>query len=69
MSDEDGIAWWNALSASVRRYWLNQANSARPADAYAEYLRQREADPAAVDQAELEAAGGAITGTQPRGPR
>jgi hypothetical protein len=69
MSDEDGIAWWNALSASVRRYWLNQANSARPADAYAEYRRQTEADPAAASLGEIEAAGEAITGTQPRGPR
>jgi hypothetical protein len=66
MSDEDGINWWNARSASVRRHWLQQAGSARPADAYAEYLRQREADPVAVEQAELEAAGEAITGTRPR---
>jgi len=67
MSDEsDGMAWWNALPPSARRHWLRQANSAVPADAYAEYLRQHETDPVAADLAEMESVGQAIVGTRPR---
>jgi len=66
MSDEsDGMAWWNGLSEAARRHWLRQAGSATPADAYAEYRRQTEADPLAADLAEMESVGEAISGTQP----
>lgn len=29
-----GIAWWNGLTPTRRRYWLDVAGSARPADAW-----------------------------------
>ena len=29
-----GIAWWNSLPQTRRRYWLDVAGSARPADAW-----------------------------------
>ena len=38
--DEDaraGIAWFNGLSPAERRYWLEEANSAVPADAWSCY--------------------------------
>ena len=39
----DGMAWWNALDEKTRRYWMDMANSASPADAYRAYLAyQRE---------------------------
>lgn len=33
-----GIVWWNELSEIQRRFWLNVAGSAVPADAYRAYL-------------------------------
>jgi len=32
-----GMAWFNGLSPVERRYWLETANSARPADAWRAY--------------------------------
>lgn len=32
-----GIAWWNCLSRAERRYWLERADSAVPADAWEVY--------------------------------
>ena len=29
-----GIAWFNSLSRAARAYWLDAADSARPADAW-----------------------------------
>ena len=29
-----GMAWWNGLTPTRRRYWLDVAGSARPADAW-----------------------------------
>jgi hypothetical protein len=34
-----GITWWNNLSRAERRYWLEAANSAVPADAWQAYRR------------------------------
>ena len=36
-----GIAWFNSLTPTKRRYWLNVASSAVPADAWAVYKRDR----------------------------
>lgn len=33
-----GVKWWNGLTEDQRRYWLNFAESAVPADAYRAYL-------------------------------
>lgn len=41
--DEAGMHWWNALRHAERRYWLAQAASARPADAWRAYLHRRQA--------------------------
>lgn len=35
---ELGMAWFNQLTESQRRYWLNRADSARPADAWDRFL-------------------------------
>lgn len=35
-----GIEWWNSVSESTRRYWLEVAKSSSPADAYRAYLVQ-----------------------------
>lgn len=35
-----GIEWWNGLTEDERRSWMNLAGSARPVDAYREYLRR-----------------------------
>src|SRR5476651_1317591 len=35
-----GISWFNSLSEAERARWLADAGSARPADAYATYLRK-----------------------------
>lgn len=32
-----GLAWWNDLQPHERAYWLQQAGSAVPADAWEEY--------------------------------
>ena len=32
-----GMAWWNSQTELVREFWLREANSARPADAWAAY--------------------------------
>ena len=34
-----GIAWFNSLTPTERRNWLNVASSAVPADAWAVYKR------------------------------
>lgn len=34
---EQGMAWWNAITADDRAYWLRRAASARPVDAYRAY--------------------------------
>ena len=34
-----GMDWWNALTEDRRAYWLRAANSAIPAEAWAEYKR------------------------------
>lgn len=36
----DGVKWWNGLTEGERHSWLNLAGSARPVDAYREYLRR-----------------------------
>lgn len=36
-----GIAWWNGLLKADRAYWLREAQSAVPADAWAEFQRRR----------------------------
>lgn len=42
MPDEQaGIDWFNGLSVVARGFWMNQANTAVPALAWAEYKRQR----------------------------
>lgn len=33
-----GIEWWNSLTEDQRAFWLAQAFSASPADAYRKYL-------------------------------
>jgi hypothetical protein len=67
--DEAGMRWWNGLSEHERKRWLEAANSARPADAWKEYLRQHEADPLGAALGEMESAGQAMAGTRPGGPR
>jgi hypothetical protein len=37
----NGVAWWNGLSESDRRYWLELAKSARPSDAWDWFKRAR----------------------------
>ena len=37
----DGMEWWNALSEPVRAFWLNQAGSAAPADAWERYKQAK----------------------------
>jgi len=39
-----GMAWWNALSERERADWLGRAGSATPADAWAQFKRQTEAE-------------------------
>ena len=34
-----GLIWWNRLTESERRHWLDQAGSARPVDAWRAYQR------------------------------
>ena len=38
-NDELGMTWWNRLTATQRRYWLGQADSARPVDAWRTFQR------------------------------
>lgn len=33
-----GVTWWNAMAEDERGLWLNEACSARPADAYQAFL-------------------------------
>jgi len=35
-----GIEWWNAISEHRQADWLQMAESAKPADAWAEYKRR-----------------------------
>ena len=35
-----GIEWWNSMSEPRRADWLQLADSARPADAWAEFKRR-----------------------------
>jgi len=39
-----GIEWWNSVSESTRRYWLEFAQSSSPADAYRAYLEHGQED-------------------------
>ena len=38
--ERSGMAWWNALAEIQRTYWLCEANTAIPAEAWAEYKRR-----------------------------
>lgn len=40
------VEWWNALSEPRRADWLHLADSAKPADAWAEYKRRTQEDQA-----------------------
>lgn len=35
-----GMRWWNSLTRIDRAWWCGAANSARPADAFAAYVRK-----------------------------
>ncbi len=35
-----GVEWWNSISEPRRADWLQMAESAKPADAWAEYKRR-----------------------------
>jgi hypothetical protein len=48
---QQGVDWWNAMSEETRAFWLGQAKSAVPADAWQAYLTQ-EAMGDAVEVAE-----------------
>jgi hypothetical protein len=37
-----GMDWWNGMTEQQRGAWLETAKSARPADAWAAYKRQRD---------------------------
>lgn len=37
--DRQGMIWWNRLTHTERQHWLEQAGSARPADAWRAYQR------------------------------
>lgn len=37
LTDADGLRWWNDISRDQRAYWLRQADSARPVDAWNVY--------------------------------
>lgn len=37
-----GVAWFNGISEFARAYWLAQAGSARPSDAWTAYKRKQE---------------------------
>lgn len=41
--DYAGMAWWNGLSESARRYWKDRAESARAVDAWRAYKRSQQA--------------------------
>lgn len=41
--DAAGVAWWNRLDRQQRRYWLDRAASARPADAWQAFQRAGQA--------------------------
>lgn len=45
---ESGMAWWNSLSESDRRYWLDMARTACPADAWANFKRAEKVREAAL---------------------
>jgi len=38
-NEQAGIDWWNALTEQDRRFWMQAAASAVPADAWAEFQR------------------------------
>ncbi|WP_019570289.1 hypothetical protein [Thioalkalivibrio sp. ALE11] len=38
--DAAGIAWWNGLTRQQRRYWLDRAASASPADAWSQFKQE-----------------------------
>lgn len=42
--EQAGMRWWNSITRSERAYWLERADSARPVDAWREYLRQTGTD-------------------------
>jgi hypothetical protein len=46
VDERAGMDWWNALTEDSRAYWLPAANSAVPAEAWAEYKRTIAAAPA-----------------------
>jgi hypothetical protein len=39
MDNHPGITWWNSLTERERAYWLQQAGSAVPGDAWTAYLK------------------------------
>jgi hypothetical protein len=39
-----GITWFNGLSPAARRYWLDRAQSAAPADAYLAFVLSESGD-------------------------
>ena len=40
-----GMEWWNHLNEADRAYWLQEARSAVPAEAWAEWNRRQTATP------------------------
>jgi len=39
-AEAEGMDWWNSISESERRYWLDRADSNRPVDAWRMYARE-----------------------------
>lgn len=39
--EAEGMAWWNNMHENERKRWLERAGSARPADAWQCYKRER----------------------------
>lgn len=40
--ERQGMNWWNNATRSERRYWLDIAKSARPADAWQAFKKSNE---------------------------
>ena len=49
---QEGIDWWNGIGETERALWLNEAKSARPADAWRTWLKAE-----AYDEAHTEGLG------------
>ncbi|OOC08865.1 hypothetical protein [Thioalkalivibrio halophilus] len=41
--EAEAMLWWNRLTPADRRYWLDRAGSARPADAWQAYQQEAQA--------------------------